>query len=1505
MPLGDDAAVKIMSRLGLDYSVAIKSTDLLRISIERLNKELTQMKLNALAAAKDINRTFASQLGTLGGPSTSKIIYDQYGDPLKVVQQEAFKTSDSMKKMASETKKHVTQMTDGLNNGLKRTSMIASQFERRLGWFIAGTAFYGGIKAMREMVSTMSDVEQGMIVIARTTDDLTFNLEEMRTSLLKVGQEYGHTWDTVQDIAIKWTQAGYNVADTLELTKTSLLALNVAEMDVTMATQGLISMMAQWGYQAEDLELVIDKLNITADNYAVTTGDLVEGLMRASGAANAMGLSFDETVGLITAMRVASGRLGREVGNALNTILAYITRQSTLNVLMESGIEVFADAAHTKLRPAMELLFEVSEKWMDKAEQMPAALLDIADEMGVMSEEMAEIMGMEEDWTDLQKINIETSIAGVRRRNFLIGLLRNFAQAEEVIVEMQNAEGYSMRENVKTMDTLDKKYNALKMSATELAVAIGEAGLLDALKDLVDAGKSALDIFNSLDDTTKNLIVNLGLLFTVIKSVQAIMKLFSVGAGGVGATTAAAGAAAGAAAAKGTFLGMGPVGWGLMGVSALFMTIHSSIARANEETKKHLESVSTLGEQYFELTESLKLVDAGSTQYKKTQESIQNVTSDLIKIQPSLIKSVNSQTRAVEVNEEALRESIDSYEKLNTQHNISANLLESVAESIEAIRKAETEQLAQLEKEDSAIKTLVENYAMYEEGSTRRMEIEKTLKRLIGETALADIQAAEASGDITIALDRLMRKREDAAEAARENAIKELGAEKIRLEGMLTSIQEEIDMLSDLVTARREALKEIPEATITAEPVFSGTGIGDYWSGVKKIFSGYWGIIKGVITEKGKREALVDSLFSPVLKEKVEEIVEKRQADAAKKALTEAERDLADAIARGEETQNILDKLIADLTQALVGKAESEVAGLSATTIEPVIDRYLTLNGLLGKINNALELNKVLQEQATDEQRISLIDKENNLLKEKQRILKMINQEQIEEREELRRELSWEGFAFDSGGLISNYEQRIRTMYQIASSIPDEQKEARRDAISDIEEITSKIERYVDLLTDEIPSVTTNIEKINGLLAQNVELVEEINKEIEASKFDEVSKTFEHWTKMGLYNLEQQIDMIRQLYKIKELTTEETWRLDERLADRYVDLLKEQQKEIENAYKDRIKMIENEADEKIKAKQHEIEAVEQIEKTENRLEAERKHNEKLSDLLEERQYHEVRTGEEHRKRIVEIDKQLEEERISWEKTKRDWELSDKKEALRSEIDEIKEKLDEQKELWKQAYEDMQADFSEHNLNMIAIAGTFNEQYFEDGLNKGKLWLEGFRSGSLEEIDRTPISEYVGDIKGKAIHDFGMSDSDYRKFIENGEKWWDLHYQGKQQITDKEMQRLNDENNKLREKYGIPPGEYPKFHTGAKTLSYGLGFFKPGELIFPDTLAPKIEALISALSMHSTGNIQQLQPSINNIDRGNNYTFNAPLFNSEKTVFDDEVDGEILGRELKRAIISVK
>ena len=50
---------------------------------------------------------------------------------------------------------------------------------------------------------------------------------------------------------------------------------------------------------------------------------------------------------------------------------------------------------------------------------------------------------------------------------------------QEVVNNMHDVEGYSMRQNIMTMETLEKRYQQLQVAIEQLAVTLGDIYLMD------------------------------------------------------------------------------------------------------------------------------------------------------------------------------------------------------------------------------------------------------------------------------------------------------------------------------------------------------------------------------------------------------------------------------------------------------------------------------------------------------------------------------------------------------------------------------------------------------------------------------------------------------------------------------------------------------------------------------------------------------------------------------------------------------------------------------------------------------------------------------------------------------------------------------------------------------------------------------------------------------------------------------------------------------------------
>ena len=60
----------------------------------------------------------------------------------------------------------------------------------------------GLLVLLKKAVTTIKDVEMGMVELARVMNDSTFVFEDYRDELMQIGVDYGHTFDTVQGLLL-------------------------------------------------------------------------------------------------------------------------------------------------------------------------------------------------------------------------------------------------------------------------------------------------------------------------------------------------------------------------------------------------------------------------------------------------------------------------------------------------------------------------------------------------------------------------------------------------------------------------------------------------------------------------------------------------------------------------------------------------------------------------------------------------------------------------------------------------------------------------------------------------------------------------------------------------------------------------------------------------------------------------------------------------------------------------------------------------------------------------------------------------------------------------------------------------------------------------------------------------------------------------------------------------------------------------------------------------------
>jgi TP901 family phage tail tape measure protein len=519
---------KQISQININTSngKGIKLLDTKEIDLykQKMNNMLERLKIgkDSIFIKPEIQRQvqeFTNELNKLGttGAKSTKELGVQF---------------DTLKTNVSKTYAEFNKLNPQMQNMHKHSYDLASMFDmgakKALIWMAVMNLIYAPIKMLRYAVLTMKEVETQLVSINRVMEDTTFNMQSFGKSLFDIAKSMGSTFKDASDVALRFAQAGYNVNDTLYLTRTAIMAVQTAELNAKNATESLIGIMSQWQLSANDMPLLLDKINYISDQYTVTSQDLVDGLLRSSSAARNLGISIDETISLLTVLRETSGRTGREVGNALNSILSYITRGKTLDVLEKSGISVFADASKTQFRNFMDVLTDIADKWNGISVDVQNGFIQAADEAGLFNEELAETLNLEQEWSDTQRRDISNSAAGTYRKNYFLALMNGFTKTKDVLKDLENAEGYTIAELDKKVKTLDSRFKIFIDTLQQLAVNFGNNGALEFAKTLVDLGTvlvGVIDKFGVLNTILVGTSVYLGMSGTLIKWIPMFKEL--------------------------------------------------------------------------------------------------------------------------------------------------------------------------------------------------------------------------------------------------------------------------------------------------------------------------------------------------------------------------------------------------------------------------------------------------------------------------------------------------------------------------------------------------------------------------------------------------------------------------------------------------------------------------------------------------------------------------------------------------------------------------------------------------------------------------------------------------------------------------------------------------------------------------------------------------------------------------------------------------------------------
>lgn len=335
---------------------------------------------------------------------------------------------------ANNTAQSINTLNSSLNNlnstGQKAKSIFADftdTFMKMAKFNTINLIYDGLIESMTEAIEITNEFNKATTELRKVSDLEGDSLRQYSEDLAEYGSAVGRTMTDMVNSATIFKRTGSSDEEAKTLAQLSELYRNIADEEISSAEASsfMVSQMKAFNIEAEDTIHILDAVNKTANEHAVSTNDLQTALTKSAAAMATAGNTFEETIALVEAgTAVMQGQAGT-VGNGLRTIAINIANLATSQdelVAANGKIQVALKGSNGELRSTYEILADVAKHW--------------------------------DELTTAEQNEIAVSLAGKTRYNVLTSVLRNFTDAQDTLQDALNSSGSAWQENSRYMESI-------------------------------------------------------------------------------------------------------------------------------------------------------------------------------------------------------------------------------------------------------------------------------------------------------------------------------------------------------------------------------------------------------------------------------------------------------------------------------------------------------------------------------------------------------------------------------------------------------------------------------------------------------------------------------------------------------------------------------------------------------------------------------------------------------------------------------------------------------------------------------------------------------------------------------------------------------------------------------------------------------------------------------------------------------------------------------------------
>jgi len=256
--------------------------------------------------------------------------------------------------------------TKQISQALGRITGQASEFQKsldastaRVFAFGATTAVLNGVtQSFKKLVSTTIEVEKRLIEINSIFQATDVQFNKFRNSIFQVAKETGQAFNTVAEGAAELARQGLSAEETAKRLKASLVLTRISGLDAEKSVKALTAAINGFASAGLNANQIVNKMVAVDTAFAVSAQDLAEAFSRAGSTAEDAGVSFDQLLGLVTAVEQKTARGGAVIGNAFKSIFTRLQRGTTIEELKELGVQIDASMSGVQKLNALSKAIE-------------------------------------------------------------------------------------------------------------------------------------------------------------------------------------------------------------------------------------------------------------------------------------------------------------------------------------------------------------------------------------------------------------------------------------------------------------------------------------------------------------------------------------------------------------------------------------------------------------------------------------------------------------------------------------------------------------------------------------------------------------------------------------------------------------------------------------------------------------------------------------------------------------------------------------------------------------------------------------------------------------------------------------------------------------------------------------------------------------------------------------------------------------------------------------------